>query len=247
MIFFATVIHLRRSAFAQVPTSVDSPKLQVSVPFIGCKADGQVGPEEAPNGETKIVSIEPKLADRLAYYKSQRGFGVLAPRGWYCFGTYGSNGDGLFVSPQAIDIAQLFSTTWKGFTGPVIQISQSYGDTPGRFAVASAIARVFPAYKEFVSKVIKEGIEPADSFPFGPYPKDKLIRKGEKVVEYETPAQTDGFGTDSRLLKNADPIRGVAILIGETPDLLRLSVRVPPNLADLTPTIIQQLERDSGN
>jgi hypothetical protein len=80
------------------------------------------------------------------------------------------------------------------------------------------IARVFPAHKAFVTRVIEEGIEPADSFQSGPYPRDKLAYKNNEIVEYQTPAQTDGLGTNSRLQKNRNPIRGSAILIGNAPD-----------------------------
>jgi hypothetical protein len=44
-----------------------------------------------------------------------------------------------------------------------------------------------------------------------------------------------------------DPIRGVAILVGGTPDLVQLSARLPANLADLEPTIIHQVERDAAH
>ena len=136
--------------------------------------------------------------------------------------------------------------TGKGFTGPVIQISTEIGDTSGRFGVARTIARVFPSHKAFVRRVIAEGIEPASDFPSGPYPKDRLIYKSKEIVEYQTPAQTDGLGTQSRLQKNADPIRGVAILVGSDPDLVFLAARLPPNKADLASIIIRQVELDSA-
>lgn len=95
--------------------------------------------------------------------------------------------------------------------------------------------------------MIEEGLEPASSFPFGPYPKDKLIYQSKEMVEYQTPANTDGLGTNSRLKKDADPISGVAILMGQTPDLLLLSARLSRNLADLTPVIVQQVERGAAH
>jgi hypothetical protein len=74
----------------------------VQVPFVGCEADGQVGAVAAPKKAEKVVKIDAGMAQRLAYYKAEYSPGVLAPRGWYCFGTYGSNGSSLFVSPQLI-------------------------------------------------------------------------------------------------------------------------------------------------
>ena len=195
----------------------------VSVPFIGCKSGGQVAPE-APKGTSTSVRITAQEAQGLAYYESAPGLGVLAPRGWHCFGTYGSGGDALFVSPQSID-TPLFAPGWKGFAGPAIEFAHRFGDTFGRFAVAEVIARVFPAYKMFATHVMEE--IPASPFTFGPYSKDSLTYKRTTVVEYKTPAQTEGLGTHSSLLKNGSPIEGVAILIGQTPDLLLLSVRLP--------------------
>jgi hypothetical protein len=107
------------------------------------------------------------------------------------------------------------------------------------------VARVFPSHRAFVSKVIAEGIEPASDFPLGPYPKDRLVYKNKESVKYETPALTNGLGTQSRLQKNADPIRGVAVLVGQEPSLLFLAVRLPSEIADLTSPIIQQTECDA--
>jgi len=64
-------------------------------------------------------------------------------------------------------------------------------------------------------------------------------------VEYETPANKDGRGTQLRLQKNADPIRGIAILVGKDPDLIFLAIRVPSEMSGLTPVIVQQVEREA--
>jgi hypothetical protein len=48
----------------------------------------------------------------------------------------------------------------------------------------------------------------------------------------------------SRLKANDDPIDGVAILEGKTPDLLMLRVRLPRELRTLTSIIIDQVERE---
>jgi hypothetical protein len=63
------------------------------------------------------------------------------------------------------------------------------------------------------------------------------------MVEYETPARTDGLGTDRLIMKGGSPIDGVAILVGKTPGLVLLSVRLSGNLAKLTPEIVRQVER----
>lgn len=216
----------------------------VLVPFVGCESDGQVGPVKAPSGKGKVVSVVADAAKQLAYYKSEQGVGVLAPRRWHCFGVYGSNGYALYVSPEQITASNVLSSTWTGFCGPAIELAVEFGDTSGRFAVARVIARVFPDHKSFVESVIAEG-EPTSSFPFGPYPEDKLTYRNKRMVEYETPANTGGLGTSWRLKKNAHPVSGVAVLIGDTPDLMLLAVRLPPELNDLAPPVINQLERDA--
>jgi hypothetical protein len=216
-----------------------------TVPFVGCRSDGQQGPLEAPNGKAQALPIAPKVAAQLAYYRAEQGLGVLAPVGWFCFGVLGSNGFALYVSPQEIVSADLDSTSWKGFSGPAIELVEEFGGTSGRFGVARIIARVFPSHKAFVENVIGEGIDPETSFPFGPYPNDKLTYRTPESVEYQTPANADGLGTSWRLAKNADPINGVAILRGKEPDLLHLSVRLPVKLSDLARVIVHQIERDS--
>ena len=97
------------------------------VPFVGCKSDGQLGPEDAPTGKSVRVPIATEVAQHLAYYKSKRSLPVLAPRGWHCFGTYGSSGTTLYVSPQVIDRSQVFSTSWSGFTGPAVEVDPLHG------------------------------------------------------------------------------------------------------------------------
>ena len=231
---------------AQAPP-VASPPSQpagVTVPFVGCKSDGQQGPQDAPGGQEMSLPITVEAAQQLSYYEAQ--IGVLAPRGWHCLGTYGSSGSELYVSPQPLTFAEVLSKTWKGFDGPAIEIVAIDGGTSGRFDAARIMARVFPDQRAFVDKVIKEGTEPAARFTFGPYPKDMLTYRSKQVVEYQTPANTQGLGTMSRLKKGADPIGGVAIVVGppEEPNLVQLSVRLPADLAALAPVIIQQTERD---
>ena len=227
--------------------AVSPQRTTASVPFVGCGSEGQVGPLEAPKGTSPPApTLSDQEAQKLAYYKSAASAGVLAPRGWFCFGTYGSNGNALFVSSQPIDTAKIFSNGGTGLPGPAVEISHRYGGTSGRFEVAEIVARVFPAYKSFAADVMKEGI--SQPFTFGPYPKDILTYKSKTVVEYQTPAQTDGLGTHSALKKNSGSIDGVAILVGQTPpDILLLSVRLPPDQCGLASAIVRQVERDASS
>jgi len=216
------------------------------VPFVGCKSDGQIGPRKAPHGKPKRLSITPDLAQRLAYYEEEGGLGVLAPRGWYCFGTYGSSGTNLYVATHPIDPKLVLSGSWKGFAGRAVQFRIEYGGTSGRFGVAQTIARVFPTHSDFVSSVISEGMASPSNFPHGPYPNDKLVYKSNECVEFETPALSNGLGTDSFLLPSPDPIYGAKILVGVDPDLLSLSVRLPASDTNLTSAIVQQTEQQAA-
>ena len=239
------VVDERSILAQQSPVASAGPQRNAaSVAFTGCRSDGQHGPQEAPRGRKISVPIRLTDASKLSYYSSAQDLGVLAPSGWYCFGTYGSSGANLYVSAQPIDSAKIFGGGWEGLTGPAIQISYAYGDTSGRFRVAQVIARVFPAYKAFASRVMAELI-PSKTTPFGPFPGDALLYNSKTVVEYKTPARTDGLGTDSMLKKGDRPIEGVAILVERVPDLILLSVRLPPDLARLTSAVVHQVEREA--
>jgi len=107
------------AVLAQTPPLEKTPATTAAtVRFIGCQSDGQVGPLEAPKGDSKVVQIATQATQQLAYYKAEQGFGVLAPRGWHCFGTYGSSGSSLYVSPQPLNATIVFSDNWEGFHRP---------------------------------------------------------------------------------------------------------------------------------
>jgi hypothetical protein len=199
------------------------------------------GPIDAPAGTSLSVPMNQDSARGLAFYKTGLRVSVLAPRGWYCLGIYGSDGQALLVSPQPIDITKI-SSGEPGLVGPVIEISYIFGDTSGRFEVAEIIARVFPGYKAFVDRV-NEGFDL--TFPSGPYPKDRLTYKSKTMVEYETSSQTDGLGTYRLVKKDGGLIDGVAILVGQTPNLVLLKVRLPDDQSKLASEIVRHVERDA--
>jgi len=215
-----------------------------TIPFIGCESESQGAPIAAPSGSDLNLNIDVQTGNRLAYYRASGGRGALGPRGWSCFGLFGSNGSILFIAPGKLDVVELV-TRPSAVAGPLIQMTDSIGDTSGRFAVARIIARAFPTARDFVQRVIAEGLLPANDFPFGPYPTDKLTYRSDHVVEYETPPNAQGLGTQSRLEPGEQPIRGAEVLYGPEPSLASLAIRVPPNQADLVPIIINQLERDA--
>lgn len=228
---------------ALISAAPASAEANVPVPFVGCAADGQMGPAGAPaHGRGPLLPAS--VAKRLAYYELPQ-LGVLAPRGWHCFGRYGSSGAYLLITPDPIGSKRIFSET--NFKGPAIELSRLSGGTSGRFEVARLAARVFPVAQSFVQQVIDEGILPKTEFPTGPYPADKLNRMGDTEVEYETPGNSEGLGTFSRLARDPLAIRGTAILLqDEDMDVVKVDVRLPAKMDDLTGTIISAVERDHG-
>lgn len=227
---------------------------QTSVPYIGCPGDGQTGPYAAAKGSPKPVKLPPTTANQLAWYEYNGDaghFGTLGPRGWNCFATIGSNGWTLYIAPEPLDSAKLLEhRNWKGFSGPVIQLSGSDGGTSGRFEVARVVARVFPTHRDYARSIIAEGLRPASDYPFGPFRSDHLTYKDKNLVEFITPAHQNGLGTMSWLLPSDRPITGFALLIiGPDVDteLLLLSLRLPPSLSFLATTIIQQAEADASS
>ena len=208
----------------------------VRAQFVGCKSDGQMGPQPSPTSHADIPRLPASLAGSLAYYKSTY-LGVLAPRGWHCFGLYGSNGEILLVTPTGIG-RNIFDAH---LVGSAVQLSVSIGDTSGRFEAARIAARLFPNRASFVDGVVKEGIEPKSDFPTGPFPTDITRRHGPDVVEFETPANREGMGTQSRLVKNRDPIDGFVAMDNDN-DATVLVVRLPPAMRNLIPTIVKATE-----
>jgi hypothetical protein len=218
------------------------PSGEIAVPTVECPADGQQGPQPAAPPSAPIVHVRADLAPYFAFYRSSE-LGVLAPRGWHCLLLSGSDGSVLAVTPQSRNYAQL-----RDLRGPVVQLTFSYGGTSGRFAVARAIARLFPEQREFARQVAAEELDDRP-LPSGPYPDDVISRQGPHLVRYRTPAGRQGLGTDSGLSPDDEPIEGVVILMmadGE-PDLLQLSVRLPPGQTTEVEAIVDLIVETLGS
>jgi hypothetical protein len=244
----AFIVWLRAGHVAPAAQSAAaSPAVQVQIPFVGCQSDGQGGLTDPPTGAAKTMTMPASMATQLAYYKAANGAGGLGPAGWHCFGTYGSSGTDLYISPQPIADSDVMSGSWKGLTGPAVQIADEDGGTSGRFDIAAVIARVFPAHAALAQGVVAEGIQPASSFPTGPYPADKLTYVNNETVQFQTPANADGLGTHSQLVKGDQPIQGVAILYGPDTSLLQVSMRLPANMSGLSDAIIKQAQSDAAS
>jgi hypothetical protein len=193
------------------------------------------------------VSIDPRIAARLAYYQGGPDFGVLAPRGWYCVDVYGSNGATLYIAPHPVQADKISPLYEHPFAGPVIQVDFVNGNNSSRFEVALLAARYFPEQHVLVEKAIAEEREdglPSTPYVSGPYPADVLVTRSKGVVEYITPPHSKGLGTRCWLMPDGDPIHSAAILMPKDgPSVMVVAARLPKDLADLIPPILQQAER----
>ena len=52
------------AAFAQAKKPAMPIKPSATVPFVGCKSDGQVGPQDAPTGKPKIITISSTVGSK---------------------------------------------------------------------------------------------------------------------------------------------------------------------------------------
>jgi len=205
-----------------------------AVPVVGCRSDGQLGPEAAPKTHPSPPLVSQEDAAKLAYYNSGR-LAVLAPRGWHCLGMYGSNGNFLLVAPSALSAKAVLSHKLH-ITGPGLELSFSDADTSGRYSVTNIAARVFPARKGYVQEQIQDGLISPEDLVWAPYPDDLLSRKSDNDLDYVTPSGKTGLGTNSYLEASDRPISGFASMDADN-NLTMLHLRLPPGLDDLAGVI----------
>lgn len=221
-------------AFALLTTPVLA---QSALPFVGCPSDGQTGPLDAPASISALPEVAPEAAEKLAYYATT-SLGVLAPRGWSCFGLNALNGSILLVTPQPLK-----DPTGTLVTGPIVQASRNLGGGAGRIDVAEVAARLFPVAEAFVKATTGDAGGPKVTLPTGPYPKDRLNRRSDTIVEFITPGNEIGQGTAGRIGKAPDPIFGAAVLLPyQNMTLIQVQARLPDDLRSLAPTIVATVE-----
>jgi hypothetical protein len=195
---------------------------QEAVPFVGCPADGQVGPIEAPQGKPRVVALGDMPTREIAYYQGAAGPGVFAPRGWHCRRWYGSAGSTLLVTPEPFDSPYFPRPKIRGYA---VEVTFHFGGTSGRFAVARYATLLFPGMvEEFVERVKRARIAPAPDLERPLYPHDSVTSPDSLVAEFTTPANTTGFGTEGLLEPSQDAIRGAAFLDASAPDGPNVSV-----------------------
>jgi uncharacterized protein YecT (DUF1311 family) len=206
--------------------------VEADIPAIGCPLDGQAGPQDTPTLPKTIRTVIPEgTPSSLAYYSDFEGAGtgVLAPKGWDCFGTYGSGGSSLYVTPRKL-ADPIPNRPEKVKDGPVVIKNHFISATSGRFPVAQISARIFPLARIFVEGVRDTGLDDASNYVFAPWATDRLNYLSDFAVSYVTPSGANGVGTAFGPAPGKEPISGLVFLtvIGneEGPNLERLAVRL---------------------
>jgi hypothetical protein len=209
-----------------------------AVPFMGCPEDGQMGPVKSQSAQSMPVPLDQRMAAEIAYYSAAHT-GVFAPKSWYCLAWSGSSGSILLVTPQRIAPPYF---PLPVITGPAVMIQSSDGATSGRFHVAITASRLFSVVGgEFVTRVRQEHLISDSSFDAEPYPDDQLRYLSDRLVEYTTPANRTGLGTEGMFEMSNMPVRGLTLLNLETEanSLTEVRVRLPAGLNSVAETIVQ--------
>lgn len=214
---------------------------EMEFPFVGCPADGQAGALDPPTGSTKTFHVEGALPVPFAYYQGQQGMGVFAPAGWHCRVWYGSSGSFMIVTPKPIRPPYFPPPS---YAAPVVEVSCVIGGTSGRFEAARLSAMLFPSLtKRFVKQVESEevmmGGKPEDKKK---YRTDSLKYLSQRIVEFRTPANTKGLGTEGHIKATNRPIQGIVVLAesdGDPPDVLIFSTSLGEGDQTVEPFILK--------
>lgn len=233
LVYLTITILLASNVLAETTTA--------RIEFVGCASDGQVGPVDAPEGDARIVTFKDDIqAQDISYYKARGGSGVYAPSGWKCRAWYGSSGTTLIVTP---DLIQPPYFPVPKFHGSAIEMTEVFGGTSGRFSVAILASRIFSvAAANLIEKVKAEEMVPNSKFESGPHKYDALRYLNNLTVEFTTPAEKEGLGTEGFLSPSKNAIRGVVVLDQsdpEWPNVSIVSVRLPTELIRLEAEILR--------
>jgi uncharacterized protein YecT (DUF1311 family) len=194
------------------PSIARTPLVETEVPTLGCPQDGMADPIEAPRLPTSARVIVPSgLETSLTLYSAfeDPSTGVLGPRGWDCFGTYGSGGSTLYITPRRLS-DPILDRREKVAAGPFVIRTIVLGETSGRDELYRISARIFPRARPFIERV--EGLDEAKRYIYKPWPNDTLKYLSDFAVNYVTPARSVGLGTELGLASGRLPTYGLAHL-----------------------------------
>ena len=174
---------------------------------IGCPADGQAGPVEAPEANARSVPAAERLPETVAYYKGEQAPGAFAPRGWQCHVWYGSGGGILLVTPDAQKPVN--GTAWPAVSGEAVELTFHDSGASGRYQVQEYSLFFFHTRQEFRRWVEGTGFNFLN--PYEDFKNDSIKIRGRTVAEFITPPSTTGFGTAQFLRPSTDTIEGTAV------------------------------------
>jgi hypothetical protein len=154
------------------------------------------------------------------------------------------------VTPQLID-----DPFKREITGPAVVVSSNQAWSGGRGEVAAIAAQLFPFAAGYVERVIEnekkffdDATELEQYLATPRFTADRIIRRSETLVAFVTPGSQDGLGTFANgLIRNEVPIEGLAILRPHPQlelELIRVTVRLPADVRDLTDAILSAVESD---
>jgi peptidoglycan hydrolase-like protein with peptidoglycan-binding domain len=174
------------------------------VPVIACPSTTQ-GTDATPRRASSAVEIEvpPEIAAELALYVSYGApKGILAPRGWKCEDTGGSNGMGPFIAPHS---AAGTSNPAKA-SAEHVKLRVAFGGTSGRCEFANTTGPLFPKGRSLI-----ESVWFADTcgapYRTRPWDGEQLEYLGDFLVRFVDPPFVAGTGTGS---PNEHAIHGIA-------------------------------------
>jgi len=218
--------------------AAEMPEIQPQARAVGCPVNEQSGPARLLPGELMPAPVEPHAAQQLAYYQAAHSPGVFAPKGWSCRAWYGWSGSVLVVTPKLLQPPYF---PLPMITGPAVTIDTSNGSSSGRFHIAIVAQQLFPVFgSAFITRVKQEHLLPNSTFAARLDPDDQLSYLSDRFVEYTTPANRTGVGTDGLLQASDLPIRGLSILtLSGQADLTELRVRLPANLNAVAAAVMQ--------
>jgi hypothetical protein len=234
-----------------------------TVPFVGCKPSAFMDGGTTSSGNPVEVNLPPGVASKLAAYQGDH-FLVLAPLGWSCtYNTAGQDAE-IDISPSNIS---------KGKVHPVISERFTDVGTPSNAMHTLGVAeQLFPkliTLSDLTNETSYLGfLSPQQLINSGKIikvvPTDHLKYLSSSIVEYTTPPQTSGIGSqflgpwgDGISPGTTTPTQYVSTgFVGlymtsdfSTPienlkGLLILGIRLPDNLDYLSPYIMKFIETD---
>jgi hypothetical protein len=233
----AVILSLSSWSLAALPAVASG-----AIPFIGCP--NILG--EKPTGKPITLDLPENLTSQLALYVGAY-MEVLAPRGWTCSANYGNVNGSLWVYPPSSNPA----------TGPVVAewyVVTGFGG--GRENGPIYGGRYFPKIysDKFVNNALQEenatfGTKlTKEQFLAPKYADDKIIYLSNSALEYWTPPDRAGLGSDvvnaatltPRTISTL-PTAGFLKMAPANSDgvMVQMAARVPAELARLQPSILK--------